>query len=134
MASIIVLIAVMFGLGTALYLLPSEHLEIPELQTAVQVVKQANFPVGGSRTITWGQRTILVVRVTEDRYVALQGTGSGDGCLLNWDAPSRRVVSPCQHAEYDLNGRVVRGLSVEPLSRYSVFLRGEYVFVSVQNG
>jgi Rieske Fe-S protein len=130
LGSVIALIAAIVGIAGLLYMLPPEHLEIPELQTAVQVVKQENFPVGGSRTVTWGQRTIIVIRVDEDRYVALQGTGTGDGCLLNWDAASQRIKSPCRHSEYDLNGRVVTGLTVEPLQRYTVYLRGAYVFVT----
>jgi nitrite reductase/ring-hydroxylating ferredoxin subunit len=130
LGSVILLIAVMFGVGTTLFFLPPEHLQIPELQTAVQVVKKVNFPVGGSRTVTWGPRTILVVRVDQDRYVALQGISPGDGCLLRWDRASQRIVSPCRNAEFDLNGRAVRGLTAEPLQRYVVYLRGPYVYVT----
>ena len=130
LGAVIFTIAVVFGVGTALYLLPQEHLQIAELQTEVQVVKQSNFPVRGSRTVTWGDRTILVIHVEEDRYVALDGIGPSDGCILRWNPDSQRIVSPCRNTIFDLNGRVVRGLTVEPLQRYVVYLRGAYVYVT----
>jgi hypothetical protein len=113
----------------AAYLLPADYLQIPELQPAVRVGREADLPVGASRVISWGPRVILVVRAGERDYAALQGTSPIDGCILEWDAAALRVVSPCSYVVYDLHGDVVRGLTRVPLQRYAVFVRGHLVYV-----
>jgi nitrite reductase/ring-hydroxylating ferredoxin subunit len=126
-------VVVLMGTGTlmalAFYVLPGEHLEIPEIQPGVRVTREADFPVSASRLVSWGEQTILVVRSGEQSYAALQGTSPRDGCILRWDEESMRIVSPCNHVVFDLQGNVVTGLSTTPLQRYSVFLRGGVVYV-----
>lgn len=112
------------------YLLPGDYLQIPELQPTVRVGREADLPVGASRVISWGPRVILVVRTGERAYAALQGTSPIDGCILDWDAASLRVVSPCSYVVYDLHGDVVRGLTRVPLKRYAVFVRDHLVYVT----
>ena len=111
----VILFSVTFaGIVTAVYLLPPEHLRIPELQPAVRVAKETDFPIGASRIVAWGDEPILVVRGRE-RFWAVQGTSPFDGCVLRWEAESLRVVSPCTYVVYDLRGNVVSGLSLIPL-------------------
>ncbi len=117
------------GLIVALYVLPREHLEIPELLPGVRVARESDFPVGASRVVSWGNRIVLVVRSSEQRFVGLQGTSPKDGCVLRWDLESLRVVSPCNYVVFDLQGNVVAGLTTTPLQRYSVFLRNGVVYV-----
>lgn len=117
-------------LGIGLYLLPPEHLQLAELQPAYRVTREADFPVGTSRVVNWGERVILVVRTAEQSYAALQGTAPTDGCILTWDPASLRVLSPCTYLIYDLHGNVVRGLSTVPLQRYAVFIRDGVVYVT----
>ncbi|HTR21672.1 MAG TPA: hypothetical protein VMH88_12525 [Gemmatimonadales bacterium] len=114
----------------SLYVIPSERLQLAELQPAYRVGREADFPVGASRLVNWGERVILVVRTGEQSYTALQGTASSDGCILRWDAPSLRVESPCSYLIYDLHGNVVRGLTTVPLLRYAVYVRDGNVFVT----
>ncbi len=130
LAGVILLMAVGVAMGIAAYVLPSQPLRIAALQPAVRVVREADFPVGASRVISWGERIILVIRSPDQGFVALQGTSPTDGCILRWDPESLRVVSPCAHLIYDLFGNVVTGLSTAPLQRYSVFVRGEFVYVT----
>ncbi|HEX7121325.1 MAG TPA: hypothetical protein VF178_03065 [Gemmatimonadaceae bacterium] len=117
------------ALAIALYLLPGDYLQIPELQPTVRVARQADFPVGASRIVNWGTRVVLVVHAGEGEYSALEGSSPIDGCILNWDAVSLRVVSPCSYLVYDLHGNVVRGLTTVPLQRYAVFVRQGAVYV-----
>jgi hypothetical protein len=112
------------------FLAPADYLQIPELQPAVRVTSEASLPIGGSRLINWGPRVILVVRTDTSEYAALQGTSPIDGCTLRWDAPSLRVVSPCEYVVYNLHGNVVRGLTTVPLERYAVFVRQGSIFVT----
>ena len=117
-------------LGMALYVLPGEQLEIPKLQPAVRVLREADFPVGASRVVRWGDRAILVVRREEQQYFAVHGISPSDGCILKWDEQSSRVYSPCSYVIYDLHGNVVTGLTTAPLTRYGVFVRDGTVYVT----
>ncbi|MEJ2237892.1 MAG: hypothetical protein P8X82_06310 [Gemmatimonadales bacterium] len=46
LGAVIVLMLACAALITALYVLPSEHLDVPELLPGVRVARQADFPVG----------------------------------------------------------------------------------------
>ena len=129
LGGVIALILTGSGIALTLYLLPGEHLEIPELQPAMRVTTEDDFPPGASRVVAWGDQIILVIRRDEQRYYALQGTSPTDGCVLQWDKESLRVVSPCTHVNYDVIGNVVVGLTMTPLRRYSVLVRGGVVYV-----
>jgi nitrite reductase/ring-hydroxylating ferredoxin subunit len=80
--------------------------------------------------VRWGDRAILVVRRTEARYYAMQGTASSDGCFLRWEPDALQVISPCTHGVYDLQGHVIAGLTTKPLTRYAVFERDGVVYVT----
>ena len=85
---------------------------------------------GTTRNRSWGERIILVIRPDSSRYFALEGVSPVDGCLLQWDQESLRILSPCAHMEYDLRGDVVAGLSTRALTRYAVSVRDGVVYVS----
>lgn len=129
LGAVALMIVTGLGLILALYVLPREHLEVPELLRGVRVATEADFAPGASRVVSWGERTILVVRSSADRYTALQGISPHDGCILEWDPESLRIVSPCSYAVFDLQGNVVTGLTTTPLRRYDVFVRNGVVYV-----
>lgn len=129
LGGIIVLMVVAAALIGFLYLLPPERLQLPELQPAFVVAPVAQFPVGASRVVDWGEQVILVVRTGEQAYAGVQGASPADGCILDWDPTSLRVLSPCSYIVYDLQGNVVRGLTTVPLQRYPVFVRDSVVYV-----
>jgi nitrite reductase/ring-hydroxylating ferredoxin subunit len=129
LGGIVVLMVVAAALIGFLYLLPPERLQLAELQPAFVVAPVAQFPVGASRVVDWGNQVILVVRTGEASYAGVQGTSPADGCILNWDQTSLRVLSPCTYIVYDLQGNVVRGLTTVPLQRFPVFVRDSVVYV-----
>lgn len=128
LGGVVLLTLVLVVLGVTAYLLPGDHLAVPELQPAVRVAS-ADMPDSASRVITWGPRVVLVVR-NGDEFAALQGTSPIDGCILEWDRASARIVSPCSYVVYDLHGNVVRGLTTVPLLRYDAFVRQGAVYVT----
>lgn len=130
LAGIILLMVTTVLLAVGLYVVPSEHLEIPELQPVIRVTREADFPIGSSRARNWGDQAILVIRPDSLRYFALQGISPADGCLLRWDLDALRIYSPCRYAVYDLQGDVVAGLSTQALKRYAVSVRDGVVYVS----
>jgi len=128
--AVVVLMATGFVLVVALYGQSAERLDVPEVQPAVRVASVESFPVGGSRMIRWGDRPVLVVRLADQEYVALEGAAPSDGCLLEWEEDASRIVSPCTYVVYDVDGSAVTGLSTTPLQRYPVFVRDGTVYVA----
>ena len=129
LTGVIVVMVTLLLLALSFFVLPTSRLISPELQPAVRVSSVENFPLGASRVVSWGDRTILVINSQRGRF-ALQGTSPFDGCILRWESESSRVVSPCTHIVYDLQGNVVVGLSRAPLRPYSVFQRVGIVYVT----
>ena len=127
------MIAVVFLIGlaiAALYTNPPEHLIIPQREIAAKIARVEDFPVGSSRLETLGEQPVLVVRLAEHDYRAVQGASPVDGCLLRWDPEAFRVSSPCGHQLYNLRGHAEEGLTTEPLQRYTVFVRNDIVYVT----
>lgn len=114
----------------ALFLLPPPHLQVPEIQPVVRVARVADFPVGTSRMVTWGELSVLVVRREALAFFAVEGTSPTDGCFLEWDPEALRIESPCTYVVYDLDGNVVAGLTRTPLRRYRVFERDGTLYVT----
>lgn len=129
LTGVIVVMVTCLALAVALYVLPTSRVEIPELQPAVRVGEVDNFPSGASRVVSWGHRVILVIH-TRGAYFALQGDSPYDGCILEWEAESSRIISPCTRVIYDLQGNVVVGLSRAPLRPYSAFVRDGLLYVT----
>jgi len=130
LGAVITFMVVSLALAGVFYLRPGEHLEIPEVQPVVRVAAEPDFPIGASRLVRWGDRPILVVRQTDERFLAVQGTAPIDGCLLQWEPDALRIVSPCSYVVYDVDGSAVAGLSTQPLQRYPVFVRDGIVYVA----
>jgi nitrite reductase/ring-hydroxylating ferredoxin subunit len=130
LTGVILLMVTAVVLAAGLYVLPSENLEVPELQPAIRITSEADFPIGSSRVRNWGRRTILIVRPDSARYYALEGTSPADGCILRWDPEALRIHSPCRYTVYDLHGDVVAGLSTQALTRYAVSVRDGVIYVS----
>lgn len=130
LGGILVLMVVGALLAVFLYVVPPPPLELAELQPAYRVTRVDDFPVNGSRLVHWGDRVILVVRTGQETYAAVQGTAPLDGCILDWEPSSLRIVSPCSYLIYDPRGNVVQGLTTEPLQRYPVFVRDGVVYLA----
>jgi len=130
---VIALIVTSVLLAAGFYTLPAEHLQIPELQPVIRVARESEFPVGSSRLRTVGETTILVIRAEERSYAALEGISPVDGCILRWDAESRRIHSPCAYAVFSLRGDAVAGLTTESLERYPVSIRDGVVYVHLES-
>ena len=130
---VLLLIVMSVILAAGLYMLPAEHLQIPELQPVIRVAAESEFPVGSSRLRTVGEETILVIRAEERSYFALQGLSPVEGCILRWDTESRRIHSPCAYAVFSLRGDAVAGLTTESLKRYRVSVRDGVVYVHLES-
>lgn len=134
MIGLLLLLGVMLSVFALLYANPAEHLTLPDRGSALRMGRVDDIPVGGSRVNNWGNEVVLLVRVSDDEFSAVQGTSTLDGCILEWDQQAFRVVSPCAHQTYDLRGRAVEGLTTRPLRRYDVSVQRGLVFVTREQG
>lgn len=134
MIGLLVLLGLMLTVFALFYAVPADHLELPDRQSAFRMGRADEIPVGGSRVSNWGEEIILLVRVSEEEFRAVQGTSTLDGCILDWDDDALRVVSPCGYQVYDLRGRAVDGLTTRPLRRYEVSVQRGLVFVTREQG
>jgi nitrite reductase/ring-hydroxylating ferredoxin subunit len=134
LTGLLILLALMLFLFAVLYAVPGEHLALSERQSALRMGRVEEIPIGGSRINNWGDEVVLLVRVSDTEFHAVEGTSTLDGCILEWDPDAFRVVSPCAHQLYDLRGRAVEGLTTRPLQRYDVSVRRGLVFVTREQG
>ncbi len=78
----------------------------------------------GAAFIINGGGTSAVLRTTKTGWLAntssgllaLDATSSDDGCTVHFDPAAHRFESPCHGSIYALDGRVLRGPAVAPLS------------------
>ena len=73
--------------------------------------------VDGSRVITFGGKTILVVRTGDATFVALSAVCTHAGCTVGYSAP--RVVCPCHGSTFALDGTVTHGPATRPLAVFA---------------
>jgi len=74
--------------------------------------------VDGARVITFGGRTIIVVRTGDDTFVALSAVCTHAGCIVGFD-DARGIVCPCHGSTFALDGAVTRGPATRPLAMFA---------------
>jgi len=63
---------------------------------------------------------ILVVRTARDTFAALSTRCAHEGCPVN--PPVNGVITcPCHGSQYALDGKVLRGPTIYPLTRYQTY-------------
>jgi len=87
------------------------------------------IPVGKKRLIRTPKGPILLVRLEENRFVALSAICTHKRCILDWDEEAKVIVCPCHRATFDISGNVISGPAPSPLSRYRVSVRAGKVYI-----
>lgn len=72
----------------------------------------------------------LLVRLGEDRFVALGQKCTHLGCPVLWKAAERRFHCPCHAGFFDEEGKVLAGPPPRPLPRLDVRREGDDLWVS----
>ena len=88
----------------------------------------AELPVGGTKAITYGGVSVLVLRTPESlRAFSLVCTHLG--CLVEWQRNKKEFYCPCHDGRFDEFGDVLAGPPPIPLEQYPVSVDGETVTV-----
>ena len=89
------------------------------------------LPVGQSRFVRHGREPVWIVRLDEERLVALAAVCTHLHCVLDFDSENQRLSCPCHEGAFDLNGNVTHGPPPRPLERYRVEIRLGEIYVHV---
>jgi cytochrome b6-f complex iron-sulfur subunit len=88
----------------------------------------SDLPVGGTKAITYGGVSVLVVR-TRESLRAFSLTCTHLGCTVEWQADKKEFYCPCHDGRFDEFGEVMAGPPPIPLEQISVRVEGETVTV-----
>lgn len=88
----------------------------------------AELPVGGTKAITYGGVSVLVLRTPESlRAFSLVCTHLG--CLVEWQKDKKEFYCPCHDGRFDEFGDVLFGPPPIPLEQFPVTVEGDTVTV-----
>ncbi|MGE5251890.1 MAG: ubiquinol-cytochrome c reductase iron-sulfur subunit [Bacteroidota bacterium] len=88
----------------------------------------SELPIGGTKTITYGGVSVLVLRTRESlRAFSLVCTHLG--CIVEWHGDRKEFRCPCHDGRFDEFGEVLAGPPPIPLEQIPARLEGETVIV-----
>jgi cytochrome b6-f complex iron-sulfur subunit len=88
----------------------------------------AELPVGGTKAITYGGISALVLRTPESvRAFSLVCTHLG--CIVQWQTDKHEFHCPCHDGRFDEFGDVLAGPPPIPLEQLPVRLEGDMVII-----
>lgn len=88
----------------------------------------SELPVGGTKAITYGGVSALVLRTPESlRAFSLVCTHLG--CIVQWQADKKEFYCPCHDGRFDEFGDVLAGPPPIPLEQFAVSVDGDTVTV-----
>jgi cytochrome b6-f complex iron-sulfur subunit len=88
----------------------------------------SDLPVGGTKAITYGGVSVLVVRTRESlRAFSLVCTHLG--CIVEWQADKKEFYCPCHDGRFDEFGDVLAGPPPIPLEQIPVRVEEDMVTV-----
>lgn len=88
----------------------------------------ADLPVGGTKTITYGGVSVLVLR-TPEGLRAFSLTCTHLGCIVQWQTDKKVFYCPCHDGRFDEFGDVLAGPPPISLEQIPVRVEGETVTV-----
>ncbi len=88
----------------------------------------AELPIGGSKAVTYGGISVLVLR-TRESLRAFSLTCTHLGCTVQWQPADGEFYCPCHDGRFDEFGEVLAGPPPLPLEQVAVRLEGDTVIV-----
>lgn len=88
----------------------------------------SELPVGGTKAITYGGVSVLVLR-TKESLRAFSLICTHLGCLVEWQKNKKEFYCPCHDGRFDEFGDVLAGPPPIPLEQFPVQVEGDTVTV-----
>lgn len=98
----------------------------------LKVTSVAELPVGGAKLFDYPSRgnPCLLVRLGEDRFVAIGQKCTHLGCPVLWKAAARQFHCPCHEGWFDEEGKVLAGPPPRPLPRIEITREGDELWAT----
>ena len=90
-------------------------------------VAEDELAPGEVRRFEAGALIGYLLRHGDGGYRAFSASCTHMGCLVSWQAATRRLLCPCHGAAYDEQGATVSGIARHPLPRIEVRVEGAHV-------
>src|SRR5262249_5873729 len=104
---------------------------VPEASTnEVAAGKIQDLRPNTGKTVKFGSRPALLVRVSETEWRAFSAICTHLNCTVQYRDSTHQIWCACHNGFYDLNGRVVSGPPPKSLEQYSVHVRGDDLVIS----
>ena len=87
--------------------------------------------VGGSTIIKLADKKVMLIRESDKRVRALSPVCTHEGCILQYDDDSHKLVCGCHNSLYDLNGKVLGGPAPKPLASFAAKLAHDRIIVTM---
>jgi len=88
----------------------------------------SELPVGGTKVITYGGVSVLVLR-TKESLRAFSLVCTHLGCTVQWQKDKKEFYCPCHDGRFDEFGDVLSGPPPIPLEQFPVQVEGDTVTV-----
>jgi cytochrome b6-f complex iron-sulfur subunit len=88
----------------------------------------SELPVGGTKAITYGGVSVLVLR-TKESFRAFSLVCTHLGCLVEWQKDKKEFYCPCHDGRFDEFGDVLAGPPPIPLEQFPVQVESDTVTV-----
>lgn len=74
----------------------------------------------------------MFVTTYNSKIYVLQGRDPADGCLVKWDIPTQRFISPCQGGAYASDGAYISGSAPRGLNRFVYTISDDSLVIDTQ--
>jgi cytochrome b6-f complex iron-sulfur subunit len=91
--------------------------------------KVSDYPEPGVYTNFKSDQGIWVVRLDNDKLVAISTICTHLGCIPNWLSADKKFKCPCHGSGFYMNGVNFEGPAPRPLERYAISLEGDTLLV-----
>lgn len=115
-------------IGITMYLTPHQSAAIPG-EEWVNVGPVDSLAVGEARLMDVELRPFWLVRVEDERVVAVGAACTHLRCIVRWDRRTRSFVCPCHADRWNLSGAVISGPARRPLPTFTVTVRAGEMWV-----
>ena len=100
-------------------------------ETLVPAGPAEPFDPSTARLIQGEGKPVLVVALEGKKFRAFSAICTHLGCIVKWDAASRKILCPCHAGVFGADGQVLSGPPPRPLPSYEVIQVGNELKVKV---
>lgn len=127
------LVVAMPVIGGLVYWL-NEDESAPDLEGEVkdksgQPVKATDITIGSGKIYRVNDEKVLVINDLE-RFYALYGRCTHQGCIVRWNVKEALVQCGCHGARFDADGNVLMEPATRPLTAYHVVIKDGFLRLS----